>query len=299
MKKIYILGLLLTGLYACEKREVPEPDLGISVEKTTYAVGEPVVFKFDGTSDLLTFYSGEAGKEFKNRERVKVDGNVRMNFTSFRQPAFSGPDTTLRIFASTNFKGIYNPDQINAAKWTEITSRATLSTGTDNTPSGFIDLSDLTPQDSALYLAFRYSAAMNTTAAQPNWTIKSLNIENVISAGPPEQKITVRTIANLSWASVSFMNLDNNWTSSTTQLQFIGGAVNTERNLDWIVSQPIDLKRVARDVGVSIKTDPKLKLNTYSIAYTKAGTYTATFEVLNVNKYDSKAVLKEFVITVE
>lgn len=205
----------------------------------------------------------------------------------------------MRILTSTNFSGTYSTDQILEAKWTDITSRATLSTGADNTASGMINLSDLSTQDSALYIAFRYSAARNTVA-QPNWTIKTLNIENVTAPGPPEQKVTVKTISNLTWSAVNFLNPSNNWTFSTTQLQFVGGAANTDGNMDWIISEAINLKRVPRDLGVSVKTDPKLKLGSYSFAgYPAAGTYTVTFEIMNVNKFDTKAVIKEFVVTVQ
>ena len=48
---------------------------GISFDGQTITVksGTPVEFHFKGDPDFLTFYSGEAGKEYKYRERTTVD----------------------------------------------------------------------------------------------------------------------------------------------------------------------------------------------------------------------------------
>lgn len=301
MKKIYFLLLFSTVFYACEKKEVPDPSLEISLKKTTYAVNEPIEFQFKGTADLITFYSGQPGKEFQLRERIKVDGTPQMNFTSYRQPALAAgtTDNSLRILTSTNFRGVYSPDYIASAKWTDITNRATLSTGTNGTPSGTIDLSDVSTQDSLVYIAFKY-AASKSTAAQPSWTINALSIDNVVEVGPPVKKVNVKTIANLTWNAVDILNPDKLWSNPTsTALALVGAPANAEDNEDWLISQPVDLKRVPRDLGVSIKTNPKLKLSSYGFTYPAAGKYKVTFEVVNVNKYETKTTLKEFEITVE
>lgn len=298
MKKIYLLLSLVTVFCACEDRDVAEPSMSITLEKTTYKVNESMTFKISGTADIVTFYSGQSGKEFEFRDRIKVDGTPQMTFTSFRQlgPAVASPDPSLRIMTSTNFNGIYNADFIALAKWKDITDRATLSTGADNTASGVIDLSDVSTLDSAVYIAFKYTGVKDASVAQPTWTIKNFTVNNKIADG---SLVNVKTIANITWSAVNILNPARTWTYNTTQLQMAGGPANTDDNEDWLISQPLELKRVTRSLGVGIK-NPATALSSYVFAgYPAAGTYKVTFEVINVNKFDTKTSLKEFLITVE
>lgn len=296
MKKYLLLALAAINLISCSKDEVPTPDFNVTTDKTTYKVGEAIQFKFTGNADLITFYSGMPGKEYQFKDRFKVDGKPQLTFTSYRQ--VSAEANTISLLASTNFKGIFNPENVAAARWTDITGRATFSTGTDNTASGVVDLTDFLKGDSSVYIAFRFTGKKDALVAQPTWTIKNLSIDNKIADG---SLVSVATSASVTWGAVDFMNTARAWSFSATQIQIVGGPVNTDDNDDWLITKPLSLDRVQRSTGVNVRTSPLSKEFGYAFTtgYTAAGTYTATFEAINNNRWDSKTVVKQIVIKVE
>ncbi|HMI02105.1 MAG TPA: DUF5017 domain-containing protein [Pedobacter sp.] len=302
MKKKYFLILLSACLCACSDSEVIEPDFEITLPKLNYAVNEPVIFNFTGTADIITFYSGQKGREFEFRERVKVKGIPQMSFKSNRQFGNTSPtviDTSLKIMTSTNFKGIYNAEYVTMATWKNITDRAILPVVSRATPdvfSGVIDLSDQSTLDSSLYIAFKYNGS-KTAFSQYQWIIKEISIDNKLEDG---SLANIKTSATLSWAQVDILNPTKIWTFAAAQITMTGGPANEPDNEDWIISQPLELDRVQRSLGVAVRTSPLAKIPSYKFAgYSAPGTYKVTFEVLNANKFGSKAKIKEFLITVE
>jgi hypothetical protein len=301
MKKIYILMILATALCACEKRELDIPQLEITLPKTTYAVNEPVIFTLDGDADLINFYAGTPGSEFRYRERLTATGTPVISFTTARSVAFpTGADYTFKVLASSDFNGYLTTENIQNATWTDLTSRGTLSRVTTDVQFGTIDLSDIVKPGKPFYIAFK---ALYTKSAiiQPTWTVKNVSVDVQTEAGPPVKKANVRNMANLTWAAWSVLNPDRVWATPTTaQLQMPGAVANADDNEDWLISQSLDFTTVNRDMGVAVKTSPKLKLNSYTYTgYTTPGTYTVTFEIMNVNRFGDKSFTKEFVITVQ
>jgi len=300
LHKNYFTALILPLLVfsACKKEQIVlTPDFDVTVDKTTYAVNEPITFNFTGTGDVVTFFSGAPGKEYKYKDRYRVDGKPQMLFTSFRQGT-STQANTLSVLLSKDFTNIYDIDNLQKATWTDITSRATLSTGVDNTASGVIDLTDLQTPDVPINIAFKYTAKKDAVVAQPTWTIKNFVINNV--ADGIIYPIGISTAApSISWGAVNVLGA-NAWSSTATQLQFTGGAINAEDNEDWIITQPIQLDRVQRVFGLNIKNSPTATLTKYIFTgYIATGTYTVTFEAINANKWDKKTIVKEFTITVQ
>lgn len=295
MKKIYILLILGICLSACNKNEVLQPDFIVTTDSTVYKVNEQIKFTFIGSADIITFYSGQVGKEYAFRNRFRVDGKPQMQFTSYMQ---LGPQTnSLSLLASTNFNGIYNTENIALANWSDITSRATLSTGIDNTPSGVVNLSDFAKKDSVVYIAFKYVGKKDPLIAQPTWTIKNIAIDNKIA---DSSLVSVVKSANISWGAVNVGNLTKAWTYSATQIQMAGGPVNTDDNEDWIITQPLSLDRVQRSLGVNVKTNPIAKIYSYVFpGYSTPGTYTVTFEAINANRWGTKTLIREIIIKIE
>lgn len=301
----YLYQCLSVGLVAalllpaCKKQTIQSPDFDVMVDKTTYAVGEPITYKFSGTADVVTFYSGvvaPVNAEYKNKDRITVTGKPQLQFSSYRSGT-SKQENTLKVLVSKDFVNSFNVDDIQKATWNDITSRATLSTGTDNTPSGVIDLSDQLSPNTPVYLAFKYTAQKDVAAAQPSWVIKNLAINNI---GADGTDIPIATQANTAWGTFSVLNSANNWTANTTSLTFIGGAINADDNEDWVISKPIQLDQAPRAFGTSIKISATTKLTNYTFpGYATPGTYTVTFEAINANKWDTKKTVKEFTITVK
>lgn len=289
------LGILLLILISssCKKFNLESPDLDITIPKTTFAINEPITFTFNGNADVITFFSGEMGKEYKNKNILTLDGKPQMQFTSYLQTGVQ--DNTLSVLISRDFRGEFTIPLLQIATWTDITSRATLSTGLDNTQSGVIDLSDFLVNGAPVYIAFRYTAT--SASAQPTWTIKNIAIDNVASDGTAT---SIATSANINWGAISVLNSAKSWTSSTTQLQFTTSPIGTDDNEDWIISQPLTLNRAQNSFGKSLKASPTTKLTTYKFpGYTVPGTYTVSFESTNSNKNDVETILKEFTITVQ
>lgn len=285
-----LLGALF--LQSC-KKEVDEPEFDITFDQKVYAVNQPIVFNISGGADLITFYSGEPGKEYKYRERFRVDGKSTMQFTSYRQN--TDQPNSLSLLVSSDFSGIYDVENIQKATWTDLTSRATLSSGADNTPSGTIDLSDIQKPETPVYFAFKYVAKQGAVA-QPTWTIKNIVINTTEADGT---LVPVATTANLTWGAVNVTG-SQTWNNSVTQSQFVGGGVNVADNEDWAITKSLQLDRVQRSFGVNVKSNPTSKIKEYEFAgFTAAGTYVVTFEATNSDIDNIKRSIKEFTITVK
>jgi hypothetical protein len=304
LKYIYkYLGIGLVALLilpACKKQPIETPNFDVSVAKTTYAINEPIPFTISGTADIVTFYSGistaTGNSEYKNKERLTVTGKPQLQFTSFKSGA-SMQTGTLQVLASTDFVNAFNADDIQRATWKDLTSRATLSGGVDNTPSGVVDLSDLYASNVPVYIAFHYVAKQDAAVAQPTWTIKNVAVNNVAADGTVTSIVNQTTAA---WAQFSIANSANLWAFNTTALTFTGGAINAADNDDWLISQPLQLDRAQRGIGVSIRASSTTRLTDYTFpGYATAGTYTVSFEAINANLWGSKTTVKEFTITVK
>lgn len=298
MKKTFkfsLMWIILASLsiISCKREAINSPEFDISFEQKEYAINEPITFNISGGADLITFYSGQPGKEYKFRERFRVDGKPTMEFTSYVQN--TNQTNSLTLLASTDFSGVYDVENLQKATWKDITSRATLSSGADNTPSGKIDLSDVQIPDVPVYIAFKY-AAVKSAVSQPTWTIKNIVINNTLTDG---SVVNVTNTAGLTWGAINVLGAQG-WVNSATQSQFVGGIANADDNEDWTIMKPLQLDRVQRSFGVNIKGSPTSKQPSYTFAgFTAAGTYTVTFEGVNSNLDAIKRTVKEFTITVK
>eukprot|EP01132_Coremiostelium_polycephalum_P020443 gene20443-24282_t len=134
----FTAGLLLL-LSSCSKDKVEAPVFEVSTDALRYKAGSAITFRFSGNPDNLTFYSGEDGKKYEYRNRTSQPGKLQIQFTSLVQ---WGIRNNLSLFATTQLVGKIDSAIVKNVQWTDISSRATFSTGADNTPSGAIDLSD-------------------------------------------------------------------------------------------------------------------------------------------------------------
>ena len=293
--KIYIGLMAVLALGSCKKLEVDAPDFNVTTDKTTYKVGENVIFKFTGNPDLISVYRGIAGENYDFRTRTVATGIPQLNFTTLIQN--TGQTNTLRLMASTNFSGKYDPAGIAAATWTDITSRATLSTGTDNTASGTIDLSDF-KTDKPVYLAFKYLGYFHATLKQPSWFLRTFNVNNVLPEG---RTSVIAAIGQVGWVGVDVKNPSVVWGVPATGQVTINGtatdAINAD-NEDWVISRAFNLSSVSADAGLGLKTATTV-LNEYAYAFTAAGTYTVTFIATNASRDESSQVIRQVKLTIE
>jgi PKD repeat protein len=81
-------------------------------------------------------------------------------------------------------------------------------------------------------------------------------------------------------------------------LNFKGGTAATSPEAEgWAISKPLNLRKVLPDLGVALKNMTTV-MESYYYIYTAPGNYTATFEVSNTSRYDSKAGVYEVPVTI-
>ena len=290
MKKISAIVVCAFLLSACQKNiKVPDLNFDVKLNQTTYKAGDTVKVMFTGNPDNITFFSGEPGMKYEYRDRLKAEGTPQFQFTSYRQ--YGTQENSLQVLASTDFDGVIDQN-IGSANWTDITNRVTLSTGSNNTPSGIISLEELN-NDKPLYLAFKFTGEISST--QRTWTIKNFSVQNVLKDGIT---LDVANMSNISWTGVSVKNPDKVWVIAADQIKIAGGPANTPDNEDWIVTKALNLSAVQPDRGVALK-NITTRMGRYDYVFENPGNYVVTFLVSNVTVDDQKSSLKQLNITVE
>jgi hypothetical protein len=294
MQKIIIIAISIILGVACTKREVANPDFAVTVNKETYTTADTVFFAFSGTPWYLTFYSGEPYHKYENRYRVIADGTPTFQFSS---TVTTGTQTnTLRLLVSSDFNGTYDSVNIYQATWTDITDRTKLATSSTSVPSGVIDLTQFINDGHPVYIAFKYTGYAGS--AQRNWTLKTLTLNNALPDNTSYNLLDISESA-AGFKSVAMKNTAVKWTVSTSQLNFKGGTTTTSPEAEgWVVSKPLNLKKVVPDYGVPLKNMTTV-MDSYYYIYTTLGSYTATFVASNASRYDSKEGAYEVPVTIQ
>jgi len=333
IRYIIIFTAFLFSCIACKKQtDVMSVSFDVNSTKlngipgTSFSITDTVNFNFINNPDIITFYSGEIGKRFDYKDRVSAKGTPQLQFSTIR--ANGSQASSLSLIASSDFKGIVAKTilgvvsrdtattnvNIAAATWTDLTSRATLSTGgTTAVASGIIDLTDLANLGKPVYLAFKYNAAAGSI--QNKWTISGLSVNNLLGDG------TVYTIASLNGPTTAITNYGQTtygpgWAVSydpaknankyawlytdKTSLVITGAATIAAATAPaeaWAIMGPVDLTRVTPDFGVGIKAI-SARLASYQYKYSTAGTYKAVFAASNNTISGSSAIIKNISLTI-
>lgn len=265
-------GLLLVGLVSCVEDEAPSVELKVALDKQVYQVGEPVTFKLNGNPDNIVFYSGEVGHNYAYKERYHADGDLLVNFNSWVR--YGDIYHNLKFLVSSDFSGVYDKENLEAATWIDLSDKFRFSVGDDQTPSGEVNLKEYVgaAEDAKLFVAFRYED--EEKAQQNNWIIRSITLDCVSAEGV---RSNLATMPTMGWKVVDFENTAVTWnTSSTSQIQINGGN-NQPKNVDWIISQAFDARKTTPDTGVALK-NISTTMDEYKYIYTKPGIYEVVFE---------------------
>lgn len=299
----YLLGLLaLPLMLACQKNDPETPDFEVKADKMEYKVGDSVTFNISGYADIISFYSGEAGKEYRYKDRTEsTDAKLKLNITT--QVVFAAQKNNLSLWYSTDFNNTYTPEGINAATWTEITNRFTLSAdiGSTNgvqTPSGEVDLSDLPVAGKPIYFAFKYVGQPSATAALGGrtWRVYAFDLYNKDAAG---NMASIASVTTAGWLAVDVINPANKWTIQTAApALFFAPASTLLASEDWAISRALFPTAVKPDSGTGIKGYLD-KMSNFKYAFNAPGIYTVTFVAKNTNNLGLKEVVKELTITVK
>lgn len=303
MKKLkYLLGVATVAmLFACKKDTTDAPTFDVATNRTEFNVADSVEFNISGYADVIGFYSGESGKEYKFRDRTEAtDAKLQLNVST---RVLYGVQDNLALLYSTDFDNTYTPAGIAVAKWTDITSRFTLSTAAPSavgaiTPSGDVDLSDIVVPGKPIYFAWRYLGQPSATSAQGGrtWRIHEFNLSKKLTNGAV---VSVVNVNSASWLGVDVKNPANAWTVQTgvPPLYFAPAGTVLESE-DWAVSRALFPNAVKPDAAIGIKafTDP---IANYKYKFDAAGTYTVTFVAKNATPNEVKEEIKELTITIK
>lgn len=265
-------GLLLVGLAACMEDEAPSVKLNVVLDKQVYQVGEPVTFKLNGNPDNIVFYSGEVGHNYAYKERYHADGDLLVKFNSWVR--YGDIYHNLKFLVSSDFSGIYDKENVEAATWIDLSDKFRFSVGDDQTPSGEMNLKEYVgaAEDARLFVAFRYED--EEKARQNNWIIRSIALDCVSAEGV---RSSLATMPTMGWKVVDFENPAVTWNVSSTSQILIDGGTNQPKNVDWVISQAFDVRKTTPDTGVALK-NISTTMDEYQYVYTKPGTYEVVFE---------------------
>lgn len=297
--------LLTQLLFSCSKElEINGgvPDFKAALTEKAYHAGEPVEFTFTGNAGLISFYSGETFHEYAFREGRTVEpGKLLLSFNTNLQ--YGNQPNQFSVQASTDFNGNYASfEHVSAATWTDITSRFTLGTNANYTPSGIQDITDLAEDGKPLYIGFRYiyrpSAQFGT---RRTWRVQNFRlISSTTSLGD-------QTIGDMASAGFTFVdeNPDTEPAASTisaTTLTMTGTAITPSQltSENWIITKAFASGAIdmGPDRPIPVKSIADAPIGVYNYVYEKPGTYKVYFIAANANISGSKETIQELNITI-
>lgn len=304
---IFTLTVLSIFFTACSEKDIPVPDdFEASLAQATYKLGDSVKFNLSGVPDNITFYSGEPQSEYDKRNFFSSDeGSLTLQFNSQTRAGATLP-RNISVLVSTDFNGVYNEASVKAAKWTDITSRATMPSNTASNAdvvSGIINLDDLKVKGKLMFFALRYLSENPTTTAQRYWNFGRLALTNTVPGNG--DLVLASTVEPAMFQILEFQGADNKWTINTGtaaqhRLIHTANAINTEPDDDWLVSRGFDVFQTNAHIknAINIKSIASSAPKTFSWLYTAPGTYKATFIAQNGNKDIQREVIKEVTVNI-
>ncbi|WP_169305612.1 DUF5017 domain-containing protein [Sphingobacterium alkalisoli] len=306
LTKIPILLVAVLGIVfcACSRDTLMDPVVEVTTDKQTYNVNDSVEFRFSGYADMITFYSGESGQEYKHRNRVELEGgDLILNIET--QVLYGIQADNLKLFMSTDFSGQYNKEGMESATWTDISNRLTFGTANAGgvgvrTISDYASVADLVEAGKPVYFAFRYVGLPSTTGAaqQRTWRIYQFNVQNKFSE---TEIIPVTDRINAGWTAVTINDPANKgiWFLTNATMTYYNPESNLEDVEKWIVTKRFDPNRVSPDNGVAIKKYPDDDMSIYKYAFSEPGEYEVSFVFVNGNYKGAKEQIKTVKVTVE
>lgn len=330
MKTRYIISICALVLLAaaCNKDyQVKEPSLEVSLPCLTVKVGESVDFAIKSSKlDMITFFSGEEGAEFKYRDepRIVPCGDLTFSFMT-AIPSSTGPTDApnparIPLCYSTDFNGKYTKADMDAATWIDISDRFTFATrrAQASVMSGDAVIDDLFPsKETPIYLRFEYVVEAFDDAknnGRSYWEIYAPTIKTTIEG----VATTVYDIYDGNWqlipgegySTIPSSNLPMSPNISGSEYlkfraQFKVGTYDydkgTEKIEEWFVSAPFYVAEDAnfgRSKGLAIKAVADPQMETYSYSYAEPGEYVATFVGINANFNGRKEAVSSVTVKV-
>lgn len=339
LNKLFItLGVAGMAFASCENELKQDVQLDIAIETNenvgfdgetiTVKQGSPVSFNLSGDPDFLTFFSGEAGKEYRYRDRTEVDPteivSSRLQFSL--QAQYGKPANIMQILISDDFPGLANNDfksdsiLVEEHEWQTLIPQNELPQ-TAKTLTYDVDMAPY--MGKRIAIALRYEGIDNT-AVQSRFQFNNMAIVNTLENGlvtsltassfgftPLNMYYTHPDVLNATGINGNRVNTiggkpygtaTNNtsgvWNLSNFTAFFIHSTpANTPLMYAWLVSNLIVPNGCTPDSGIGIKSMHQ-SLDAYTYTYSIPGTYTATFVATNGNYKQEKTKIMEYKIVV-
>lgn len=116
--KLYIVFIMVTMfLTGCNPDNVDNVTFDVSIADCTNQIhtGREVTFLFEGNPDYITFYSGENGNSYANKDRTTVTLNSLTLEASFKQQYTDKEyynKELIHVYISEDFSGNYTVEGI-------------------------------------------------------------------------------------------------------------------------------------------------------------------------------------------
>lgn len=302
-KIVFAVAIFSSMMVSCVRDEVIVPTVNVTTSQEIYNVNEEVRFNFNGSADMITFYSGEKGKEYKHRNRVELEGgDLRVNMET--QVLYGVQPNNLKLLVSTNFNGKYTKQDVEAATWTDISERLTWCVAANGavgvrTVSDYVSIKDLLEPGKPVFFAFKYVGLASTTGSpqQRTWRVYEFNVQNKFS---DTEIIPVTNRVGAAWSSVTMLPSDKgSWVYSNATMIYYNPESNLQDVEKWAISKRFDPNKVAPDQGTAIKKYPDNDLKEYVHKFTAPGEYEVSFVFVNGNYNDVQETVKTVKITVK
>lgn len=329
-KLLIAISIASFTLASCESEFTKDAELSVNVatengvsfdgQTITVKKGTPVEFHFDGDPDCLTFFSGEAGKEYKHRKRVTVDeSEVETSTLKFKlTPQYGKPANILTMYVSTDFpgldKGNFDADSVLVEQhdWQTLIPSSDFPT-TTKAQSYEVDMKPYMGQRIAIAICYR---GQDASATQTKFTFNNMQILNRMSNGQ-ETAFTANSFgftpinmlhrhklsdqkgmtSNRAYGTVT-NNTSGIWNFKDVNAFFIhSSGANTALKYSWLVSNLFVVNACSPDKGTGLKNVTQ-SLDTYQYTYHTPGTYTATFVGTNGNYKQESSVVREYTVVV-
>lgn len=329
-KFIIALGVASLAFTACENEFNEDVQLNVNVaaengvsfdgKTITVKAGTPVNFRLAGDPDYLTFFSGEAGKEYKNRERVTVDeSEIESSKLMFSlQGQYGKPANILTMYISEDFPGLAKNDfkadsvLVETHNWNTLIAANEFPTAATTTPYE-LDMTPYMGKRIAIAICYR---GQDNTAAQSRFYFKNMQILNTMKNGQQSTFAAasfgftpVNMCQALNFTDQKGMTSNREYGTMTNNTSGIWNFVNTNNffihssnaktdlKYSWLVSNLLVVNACSPDDGTALKNVSQ-SLDSYQYTYSEPGTYTATFVASNFNFKKESQVVKEYQVVV-
>lgn len=314
MMKYILMALSVAVLATACRKEYDKVD-GVSFNATlasdVFKVGEPVTFYFEGSPNLITFYSGEEGNDYAYKEQdriVETEMYFAFNTTTTSGTVGHANPSSCPVSYSTDFSGEYTLEAMNAATWTDITDQFIMpdDTSISSLYSGEVKVSDLyIDPELPIYFRFYFSVSgeeVQRGNGRTQWLIQSPQFNGV--AG--EKSVELYDIVASGWTFVHSANWETvspkNWPDiNASRFRFTSTFKPSETIESWCISGPIKKYESINngpDRGVAIKALADATLHEFKYTFNEPGEYEVVFVAANANVWDRSETAVKLKVTI-